>query len=68
MELQEIEVIINKDGQVSIKVQGMAGDSCLAATAALEQLLGGAVSSRERTDGFEGSVVLPQTDTIRNKT
>lgn len=68
MEIQEIEVVIDKNGQVSIKVQGMQGDACLATTAELERLLGGVVTTRERTDGFEGSVGIPQTETIRHST
>ena len=49
MELQEIEVFIEKDGQVRIEVRGIKGKSCLDVTAALEQALGGEVQSREMT-------------------
>ncbi|MGH9937257.1 MAG: DUF2997 domain-containing protein, partial [Blastocatellia bacterium] len=41
MELQEIDVFIEKDGQVRIEVRGVKGGSCLDITAALEQALGG---------------------------
>ena len=49
MELQEIDVFIEKDGQVRIEVRGVKGESCLELTAALELALGGQVESREMT-------------------
>jgi len=49
MELQEIDVFIEKDGQVRIEVRGVKGESCLELTAALEEALGGQVESREMT-------------------
>jgi hypothetical protein len=49
MELQEIEVFIDKDGQVRVKVRGVKGMSCLDLTADLEAALGGEVESREMT-------------------
>jgi len=49
MELQEIDVFIEKDGQVRIEVRGVKGKSCLDLTAPLEQALGGQVESREMT-------------------
>jgi len=47
MELQEIEVFIEKDGRVSVKVGGIKGMACCNLTAAMEQALGGQVESRE---------------------
>ncbi|MBN1954051.1 MAG: DUF2997 domain-containing protein, partial [Anaerolineae bacterium] len=41
METQEIEVFIDKDGQVRIEVRGVKGESCLDLTQALEAALGG---------------------------
>lgn len=49
MEIQQIEVIIGKDGQVRIEVQGVKGASCLEITKALEGALGDRVSSRQMT-------------------
>ena len=49
MELQEIDVFIEKDGQVRIEVRGVKGASCLDITAALEQALGGRIDEREMT-------------------
>lgn len=47
MELQEIDIFIEKDGQVRIEVRGVKGGSCLEITAALEQALGGQIAERE---------------------
>jgi hypothetical protein len=49
MELQEIEVFIDKDGQVRIEVRGVKGMSCLDLTKDLEEALGGEVQDREMT-------------------
>ena len=40
MELQEVDVIIEKDGQVRIEVRGVKGPSCLDLTRGLEEALG----------------------------
>ena len=54
MELQEIDVFIEKDGQVRVEVRGVKGTSCLDITAALEQALGGQIAEREMTaESFE---------------
>ncbi len=49
MELQEIEVFIEKDGRVRIEVRGVKGMSCLDLTKDLEEALGGQVEAREMT-------------------
>jgi hypothetical protein len=49
MELQEIDVIIDKDGQVRIEVRGVKGPSCLDLTKGLEAALGGQVEDRQMT-------------------
>lgn len=49
MELQEIEVVIGKDGQVEISVRGVKGKTCLDITGELEKALGNALLSREFT-------------------
>lgn len=46
MELQEIEVVIGKDGQVQIQVRGVNGPKCLDLTRELEAALGGDILSR----------------------
>jgi hypothetical protein len=49
MDVQEVEVIINKNGQVQIQVRGVKGIQCLDITEDLEQALGGSVILRELT-------------------
>ena len=49
MELQEIDVFIEKDGQVKIEVRGVKGISCLDLTKDLETVLGSQTVAREMT-------------------
>ena len=49
MELQEIDVFIEKDGQVKIEVRGVKGTSCLDLTKDLEVVLGSQTVAREMT-------------------
>lgn len=46
MELQEIEVVIGKDGKVEIQVRGVKGARCLEITKEMEEALGGEVLTR----------------------
>ncbi|HOU43278.1 MAG TPA: DUF2997 domain-containing protein [Anaerolineaceae bacterium] len=49
MDIQEIEITINKQGQVEVHVRGVKGKTCLELTRALEEALGGEVILREMT-------------------
>lgn len=49
MEIQEIEVTIDKKGQVKIHVRGLKGKQCLDLTKSLELALGSQVIAREMT-------------------
>ena len=49
MEVQEIDVFIEKDGQVRIEVNGVKGMACLDVTKPLEDALGGQIEEREMT-------------------
>lgn len=49
MELQEIEVFIDKNGQVQLQVHGVKGMSCRDLTKELEAALGGQVEDRQMT-------------------
>jgi hypothetical protein len=49
MDLQEIEVLIEPNGQVRIQVRGVKGPCCLDLTADLEAALGGQIASRQMT-------------------
>ncbi|MBI2949887.1 MAG: DUF2997 domain-containing protein [Verrucomicrobia bacterium] len=58
MDLEEIDVFIEKDGQVRIEVRGVKGSHCLTVTKDLERALGGQVTKREMTP--EASEPTPQ--------
>ena len=62
MELEEIEIYIDKDGNVRIEVRGVKGQKCLELTADLEAALGGQIEERQMTpEALEGTPVqLPQ--------
>jgi hypothetical protein len=47
MEVQEIDVFIEKNGQVRVEVRGVKGMSCLDMTKDLEDALGGEVAERK---------------------
>jgi Protein of unknown function (DUF2997) len=49
VEMQEITVVIEKDGQVRVEVRGVKGTSCLDVTKGLEEALGGQVEDRQMT-------------------
>ncbi|HXG10503.1 MAG TPA: DUF2997 domain-containing protein [Gemmataceae bacterium] len=49
MDLQEIDVFIDKNGQVRVEVRGVKGMSCLDVTRGLEAALGGQVIDRQWT-------------------
>lgn len=49
MELQEIEITIDRNGAVGIHVRGVKGRACLDLTRPLEAALGGRVETRELT-------------------
>jgi hypothetical protein len=56
IELQEIDLYIEKDGQVRIEVRGVKGLACIDLTKALEEILGGKIESREMTaDSYENA-------------
>lgn len=60
MPVEEVEVTISPDGEVSIEVRGMKGMDCRTATAALETALGGEVIERRMTAEAYESVEVDQ--------
>lgn len=55
--MKKLLITVSPTGEVSVKVEGVAGESCVGATAFLEAGLGGAVESRElTTDYYEPAV------------
>ena len=55
MDLQEIEIIINKKGEVEVHVRGVKGKACLDITRDLEAALGGLIILREMTPEAQDS-------------
>ena len=53
MEIQEIEILVGKDGKIELFVHGAKGRKCLEITRELEAALGGVVLSREMTTEAE---------------
>ncbi len=49
MDLQEIEVTIERNGEVRIEVRGVKGRSCIELTEDVIEALGGEVAERELT-------------------
>jgi hypothetical protein len=62
MEIQEIEVIIDRNGEVRIQVHGTTGTRCLDLTSDLETALGGEVISREMTTPPEPKTAVQADD------
>ncbi len=52
MDMQELEIVIDKDGQVSISVKGARGAECVTLTHALEAELGELVERTPTTEFF----------------
>ena len=53
MDVQEIEVTIDENGQVQIHVTGIKGDACLEITRPLEQALGGRLTREMTPEALE---------------
>lgn len=53
MELQEVDIYIEKDGQVKLEVKGAKGMTCLDLTKDLELALGGEVDRQFKPEAYE---------------
>ena len=62
MKRKELEIVISPDGELTVKVEGMAGEGCLAETAFLEEALGEVVE-REKTPEFYQSPASQHVET-----
>lgn len=65
METQEIEVTIDRNGNVQLHVRGVKGASCEELTRDLEEALGGEIISREATAEMYESVGQGQQEQTR---
>lgn len=64
LEPQELEIIINKDGNIEVRVRGSNGDQCLEMTRELEESLGKLEHREYSPEYYENRVVLNEEDTI----
>ncbi len=64
-ERKELEITISPDGEVSVQVKCIKGQSCVDETKFLEEALGGKVESRELTSEYYDNAVG---QTTTNKT
>jgi hypothetical protein len=63
MQIQEIEIYVDKNGEIHIETKGVAGTTCLDLTAEVEKVLGGRVQSREmKQDLYEEDPQLVRLD------
>lgn len=62
MEIQEVEIFIRPDGEVSYEVRGAKGKKCLDITRDLEIDLGNKIISREETSEMHDAEVRNETD------
>jgi hypothetical protein len=67
MDIQEIEVTIDKNGQVQIHVLGATGTTCLDLTQGLEAALGGQVLMRQMTPEAQDELGNPIDQTLQIK-
>jgi hypothetical protein len=56
MEMQELEITIDKEGRVQVAVRGVQGDGCLGITRNIENAVG-TVEEREYTAEYYGQPV-----------
>lgn len=55
MDLQTVKVVINEQGQVTIKVEGAPGQTCLPLTKELEKALGIVLTREMTAESYEES-------------
>ena len=67
MEMQEIEVIIEKDGEVNIKVNGIKGVACLELTKPIEDALGPVQTRTQTEEYYEQPILLSQDENIKER-
>jgi hypothetical protein len=67
MDVQEIQVVIDENGKVSVSLQGVKGNGCLSITKELEHLLGDEVVDRKMShESYDPPT--PLTNKLSNKT
>lgn len=66
-DIQEIDVTVDRDGNVHIEVRGVRGPGCEALTAELERMLGGVVAERRHTDAYHQAADVDETVETRRR-
>ncbi len=67
MDLQEIEVTIERNGEVRIEVRGVKGRSCIALTEEVIEALGGEVAEQELTsEAHDDEPDVAQAERVRS--
>ena len=51
-QIEEIEIVIDRDGKTRLLVRGVRGEDCLDITAELEAKLGALLGEREKTSEY----------------
>jgi len=51
--MEEMKIIISKDGKVTIDVEGVKGSSCKSLTKALEKALGTTVKDKKKSEYYQ---------------
>lgn len=67
MEMQELEIVIDRDGQVAISVKGARGSECLDLTRALEAQLGDLVERTHTAEFYSSSEAAMVADFSQEK-
>jgi hypothetical protein len=67
MDVQEIQVVIDEKGKVSVSLQGVKGDACLVITKELEHLLGDEILDRKMNHEYYDPPT-PLINKLSNKT
>ena len=67
MEMQEIELIIEKGGAVNIKVKGIKGMAGLGLTKPIEDALGQVQTRSQTEEYYEQSIHLSQAENIKER-
>jgi len=67
MEMQELDITIDTEGKVSIKVKGVKGTQCVELTRQLEELLGEVEERTYTGEYYEQNLNISQVERLRRK-
>jgi hypothetical protein len=67
MELQEMEITIDKEGRIHVNVKGVQGTGCLALTRELENALGVVEQREYTTDYYQQETGVHEQRTLKSR-